>query len=81
MIGKQLANILTRCSSHPQGESEGRCQTCTYLYYTHSRIHVTRGWGVEGETSASCFPIIKLYAENLVFQDLTGMVSIIVDTL
>ena len=35
MIGKQLANVLTRCfSSHPWGESEARCQNMHLLIYT-----------------------------------------------
>ena len=42
MIGKQLADVLTRCSSHPQGKSEARCQDIHLSIVTHSRIHVTR---------------------------------------
>ena len=26
MIGIQLADVSTRCSSHPQGKGEARCQ-------------------------------------------------------
>ena len=26
MLGVQLADISTRCSSHPQGKSEARCE-------------------------------------------------------
>ena len=26
MIGVQLADVLARCSSHPQGKSEARCE-------------------------------------------------------
>ena len=26
MLGVQLANVSTRCSSHPQGKSEARCE-------------------------------------------------------
>ena len=26
MFGVQLADVLTRCSSHPQGISEARCE-------------------------------------------------------
>ena len=47
MIGKQLADISTRCSSHSQGESESRCQDMHLSTAVHSRIHVTGGWGVD----------------------------------
>ena len=26
MLGVQLADVLTRCSSHPQGKSETKCE-------------------------------------------------------
>ena len=26
MLGVQLADVSTRCSSHPQGKSEARCE-------------------------------------------------------
>ena len=28
MFGVQLADVLTRCSSHPQGKSEARYEKC-----------------------------------------------------
>ena len=35
MFGVQLADILTRCSSHPQGKSEARCENDGKLYIEH----------------------------------------------
>ena len=32
MLGVQLADVLTRCSSHPQGKSEVRCENDGNLY-------------------------------------------------
>ena len=31
MLGVQLADVSTRCSSHPQGKSEARCENAGYL--------------------------------------------------
>ena len=56
MIGKQLADVLTRCSSHPQGESEARCQNMHSHVSTaaHSSIHVTGGWGATPRPLVMC---------------------------
>ena len=34
MLGVQLANVLTRCSRHPQGKSEARCRPLTSSGFT-----------------------------------------------
>ena len=44
MFGVQLADISTRCSSHPQGKSEVRCENAGALWawLLHLRAHAVQ---------------------------------------
>ena len=51
MLGVQLADVLTRCSSHPKGKSEARCRNdgnfigvalCSLFLYNKKNIGTVR---------------------------------------
>ena len=57
MLGVELANVLTRCFSHPRGKSEVRCENDGNLkaWLLNAEMHATRGmqgnlpsWSISG---------------------------------
>ena len=51
MLGVQLADVSTRCSSHPQGKSEARCEIDGNFFYFLFFI------GVAPELARACGPV------------------------
>ena len=39
MLGVQLADVSTRCSSHPQGKSEARCKKLMMAIYRRGKLY------------------------------------------
>ena len=48
MLGVQLADVSTRCSSHPQGKSEARCEIDGNFFFFI---------GVAPELARACGPV------------------------
>ena len=53
MLGVQLANVSTRCSSHPQGKSEVRCENDgNFLIGVAPELYLRLASSLAGKTSS-----------------------------
>ena len=56
ILGVQLADVLTRCSSYPQGKSEVRCKNDGNFYRCGSPVQRSKHYNVVGAGAARADP-------------------------